>query len=401
MIFAHMAMSMLVLMTCAGTALAQQSTAPAPIGPTRALPARTFGGGAQGGPRLVTVPQVPASAQPTQPNYPVPGVPAYAQPQGPFPPTPQNPVTPVPPIGRPPVYPHCGMWVPRTGPTVDNGAANQGFVSQVGGAVGNPHALGSNRGVVVVNDAGFFAGGRVEGDHFRLGFTVGSSPFQFDRFGCCHSVWRCNDLWGSNLIFYNGYGWYAPYWYGYNWNGPIFGYETRVDPAYVDPFAGMAPRTPLTTVPPTAPATAKDRGDILLRDGLAEQAIDAYKEHLAANADDADTIRRYALALIVDKRFEEGVAMMGLAYQRDVEKLAGMPLDGTLVPGGKTGLRNTVNSTVAFANTARSGSSWLTVMVMMQAEGRSAVALKQLDKARAAGLDREVANVMEKTLKGR
>ncbi|MGQ0628519.1 MAG: hypothetical protein ACT4PL_10525 [Phycisphaerales bacterium] len=304
------------------------------------------------------------------------------------------------PQGTPAVLP-TGHTTPRgvTFALPNTGTTPQG----VPALLASPYEAGSSeRDVLLVQSGGFAAAGRIEGESFRLGFTVGSNPFYFDRFGQAHSIICSASICGQHLVHRPGFGWYSPYWYSYPYRGLVVGYESRVDPAYIDPFVGSgAPGVggPGQPLPPAPPATAAERAALLLQSGLASEAIEAFKEHLGVHENDVKAIRAYALALLANRQIPQGVAMMALAYDRDAEALAADGLRADALAGGESALRTLVTSTVTHANDVRTGSAWLTVAVLMQGEGRLDAARRQLVKARECGLHRDIADAVEKGLK--
>jgi len=344
---------------------------------------------------------LPPTAQPQQPPYLIPS--AVVGPNGPigayYPgvmaPSGRNQIGRMPAVST---YPICQP----VGSLAVVGAGGGGSVSRDG---------------VVLSSGGFSAAGTVVGDNFRLGFTLGNNPFVVDRFGYCQSIINCGNICGETVVctprgtcaypfyYYPYYG----YGYGsnYGYSGQIIGSYARVDNYAVDPFVGMgAPGAGGQSAAPSMqtparPMTTLERGDFLLRDGLAREAIEAFKDHLKANPGDADVIRHYALALLVDRQPAEAAATMMLAYERDVEKLGPLPLDPSLGDGFSGEIRGLVNAAVTHANATRSASAWLIVAVLMQAEGRNDVALRQIEKAKAVGLSREIAVVLEKALRAR
>ncbi len=109
-------------------------------------------------------------------------------------------------------------------------------------------------------------------------------------------------------------------------------------------------------------------------------------------------MRRLAVALLKDKRLEEGVAMMAMAYRTD-SLLADETLIGSLFDDDQE-LRRLLQKCVIHANRTELASAWLTVAVMMQAEDRDERALKMVDRASEAGLDTEIVDSMKRALGG-
>lgn len=205
---------------------------------------------------------------------------------------------------------------------------------------------------------------------------------------------------------YLGYG-YAGYGYGGYWYGPYYGYrpfsryygpiDGQLSPVYTGVVIGAQQQPP----EPPPPPTTFERARMAMFRGNAEQAITLYRQHLdeleAADATEprpaaempAAVMRELAMALIAKNRVGDGVALMRLAYETD-PTLAEQRLDaGALVPD-RDEWRDLLRPVVRMANDGDAASAWLTVVVMMQAEGRDEVALRNLSKAEAAYLDPEL-----------
>ena len=108
-------------------------------------------------------------------------------------------------------------------------------------------------------------------------------------------------------------------------------------------------------------------------------------------------MRLLALALLAGGKADEGVALMALAYEGDTSLALRSMDDGVL--GTPRALRDRLNRTVTYAGKVGSASAWLTVAVLMQAEGREETAQKMIDRAQAAGLNAQVAADMELALR--
>ena len=96
------------------------------------------------------------------------------------------------------------------------------------------------------------------------------------------------------------------------------------------------------------------------------------------------------------KDVSEGIATIRLAYGLD-PALAGVPIDRSLFGSGLR-LRQMVRKVVRVANDENSSSAWLAVVVFMQAEGRDAVALKNLAKAEREYLSEDIARALRREL---
>ncbi len=236
----------------------------------------------------------------------------------------------------------------------------------------------------VVGGSGLTVNGRFTDGRFRLGFHLGSGFGPFVRF------WR--PLWGYP------YGWYNSYPYRYYNDYPQT--VTSQPYYYVDPFAaGAYMQTPPATqyAAPMRELTPLEQADAALRDGEVQAAIRQYREYLDKTPDDAPAMRSLALALLAGRQPSQAAAVMALAYQKD-PSLARRPIDPGQVKNDLSGMRTLVQSAVRYANKVDSGSAWLTVAVLIQGEGRVAVAKKMVLRAKAHGLDAKVADELEREL---
>jgi tetratricopeptide (TPR) repeat protein len=168
----------------------------------------------------------------------------------------------------------------------------------------------------------------------------------------------------------------------------------QVGPAVV---TSGTPQPVVETVEPKD-LTILEQADGYLRQGQTTKAIATYREHMLNNGDDVFAMRRLGLALLAKGSVDEAAAMMGLAYKTDAPALAPQPMDAGLIPGGNKNFRKLLNKAVHHAHKAKTGSSWLLVAVLMQAEDRVEVAQKMIERARAAGLDEQIIREMTDAL---
>ncbi len=152
-------------------------------------------------------------------------------------------------------------------------------------------------------------------------------------------------------------------------------------PAMVDPEVGL---------------TDFEKAGNRLYDGKPEQAIVLLRGYVDSHPDEPDAARGLALALIDARRTKEGVELMADVYAKH-PTLAADPLPDDAV-GPEYELRDLVVRTVEHAHSAKSASAWLTVAVLMQAQGRVDQALKMIDRADSAGLAADVSAAMRSAL---
>ena len=212
-----------------------------------------------------------------------------------------------------------------------------------------------------------------------------------------------------------GYG-YSNYTYS---TVPTIGVMPMPAPALVyDPVTGTyvyaygnPNAAPLVTapVPAPAPATAApapaeppelsplDLARLNVRLGMPERAVSGLREHLLKNPEDGQALRLLGLALLDQKRIDDGVAAIRQAYRTE-PTLAYEPVHGASLGLEPDELRRLVLRTVTYANRVDTGSAWLTVAVLMQAEGRKPVARTMLDRIRARGMETDVLAALEEAL---
>jgi len=235
---------------------------------------------------------------------------------------------------------------------------------------------------------GFAASGSFHNGPFSLAFTTGG-PF-FDSHHhftpCDGSLWPFYPLAGLGYYYGNG-SYYSDYYpYGYN---------------YPYPYSGMgnAPATPQAEPQPSmaAPRTPLEHAGDLLAAGDPHGAVTAYQSYLKDHPSDADATRALGLSLIDAGRTADGVAVISMAYRLD-STLSTRPFGLDTLGAART--RRDLNLVSGYANREKTASSWLALASFMQAEGRYRQASMMVDKAKAAGLDPQIAQEMSSSLAG-
>jgi hypothetical protein len=150
---------------------------------------------------------------------------------------------------------------------------------------------------------------------------------------------------------------------------------------------------PASTTVRVDAATPLELGKLALRSGQPERAARFFKEHLQDPATDVDgaTVRLLALALLDGNRMLEAGAAMRKAYRTDVG-LVELPLDASEHGLSEKRVRALTVRAVEYANREKTADAWLTVAVLMQGQGRSAVARQTAEQAITAGLERQIAD---------
>jgi hypothetical protein len=165
------------------------------------------------------------------------------------------------------------------------------------------------------------------------------------------------------------------------------GYQSA--PSSLVPAASVEPPQP-------PPMTKRELGDAYLYWDEPDQAIAAYQDHLSEKPEDMAALRMLGLALIDGGRLQEGIATIGLAYERDPQ-LAGLPLPDQLF-GSTDDLRRNLTRVSVHANRVNTASAWLTLALLMQIERRPIPAARMLERAEQAGLSPEVVGPMRAAL---
>jgi len=237
-------------------------------------------------------------------------------------------------------------------------------------------------GGTVVDSSALYVNGSYTNNNLSVDFHLGANP----------GLENCRVLWPNNGCnyypyygYYGGWGWYNNYYDGYYDNSDQ--HYSVIDGALVQPIfvqlpaaAAQAPQEP----PP--PPTDDQIAASLLMSGDAQGAVEKYRVYLRDNAGDAAAMRALAIALVVSGEPEQGVAMMSMAYRTD-PTLADKSIPDHQLFRSDADLRLALQKSVTFANKMKSASSWLTVAVLMQAEGRKDHALRMIDRAEGLGLD--------------
>lgn len=225
--------------------------------------------------------------------------------------------------------------------------------------------------------------GRYSDDRFRIGFHVGSAVRTGGRHGHGYPY-------GYPYRYFSGYG--ANSWYGdFAW--PLIGGYAYPEPPSVPVMAPAAPPPP-----PPPPPTDIEKADEALRESRPKDAVKFYQDHLAGKPGDAEAARSLALALLLDKRPKEAVAVMIDVYEKH-PGLAAQVIESENLPLGDASLRTLVLAVVPYANRTKTASGYLTTTVLLQAQGKTDAAVRLLKKAKDVGLDEKVATELEQALK--
>ncbi len=151
----------------------------------------------------------------------------------------------------------------------------------------------------------------------------------------------------------------------------------------------------------------------------AKAAVEHYARHLATSPRDGEARREMALALWLSGAKARGAELLREAYRDEAgvvavaaanEQGGGPDADVgprtrlvesfavSLVPGGKAGLERLATDAVAEGHRTRSAAGWLMCAALLRADGRVKEAARVLERAEAAGLEKEIVKGMKRAL---
>lgn len=234
-----------------------------------------------------------------------------------------------------------------------------------------------------VQGSGLTVDGSYDSGNFNLDFHLGSNalvPVQ------------------RPVVIYpvGGYPYYSEPWGGWYTGWREYRRPYAIDGALVQGYTPPAP-APLPPAPAEAPETPEQQAQRAMRDGRMTEAVDLWRRVLRDAPANAEAMRSMAIALASQGDLTQGVAMMSMAYRTD-PTLAERRVDRGVIFGDEGDLRREVRRLAVYANKTEAASAWLTLAVLMQAQGRDDNASRMIVKAREAGLDHEVATAMSSAL---
>jgi hypothetical protein len=190
---------------------------------------------------------------------------------------------------------------------------------------------------------------------------------------------------------YIGYGygnWYNPYRWRES-SQPVQVSQTQnVNVAAAGPSYPMAAPTPPTELDYAMEAMRSERTAV---------AIDHFIEYLKDHPTDYVALRLSALMYLEEKQPAEAATRIVSAYKH-MPELARRPINAAELQISSARLRELVVKASKYAQRTKTGSSWLVMAVLTQAEGRTEVAINNLKKAAAAGLDQDIVTALMNTL---
>ncbi|MBO6514034.1 MAG: hypothetical protein JJ974_08725 [Phycisphaerales bacterium] len=122
---------------------------------------------------------------------------------------------------------------------------------------------------------------------------------------------------------------------------------------------------------------------------MKEEVVAAYGAHLSEHPEDWLVVREMGVALLQSGRVEDAMNMIHEAYLKNPE-LGILPLNRSILGELKEPLRKLVVRAVQHTNREPSAKGWLTVAMLMQAQGRYELSGEMLDRAEELGLDETI-----------
>lgn len=287
-----------------------------------------------------------------------------------------------------------GMANPGRSLPIYRPSIEPGFTPVAPGSVGGvpvvvPGFVGDRAGYVVRD--GLVIRGSYEGDRLGIDFRVGGFA-GLTRDG--RVVLLPSGLYPRTYY----HGGYNPGWYydcGRRWSSrPVDGAYA----VYADPSLLSRP----TRAPQSPPAPEPERTDLEwawhhLASGEAEEAVRAFEAHLEGDPEDVAAVRGLGLALFESGRLSDGISMVALAYRTDA-LLARRPIGMDEVGLDARSYRRMLGRALAYARRTDAPSAHLTGLVLLQADGKVAGALRVLERAERAGLEMRIADAFRREL---
>jgi hypothetical protein len=230
---------------------------------------------------------------------------------------------------------------------------------------------------VFTSGGGLVVRGSYSDDRLRVGFHLGSTGvYSLPRPAISYSPIDGSYFYGNPLI------------------------DPGMQPAFMGPPTTQttpAPSQSTVSQAPTDPPTALDYAKAAMQAGQPLVGITHLRKHLKEHPDDAAAMRLLSLALLQEKQFDTAVAMLRQAYIAD-PSLSIEPIAPWQLGLSDQEFHKLVSRAVLFAHRVDSGSAWLMVASLMQAQGRREQALNMLNRAERQGLQTEVLSPLKAAL---
>jgi hypothetical protein len=182
---------------------------------------------------------------------------------------------------------------------------------------------------------------------------------------------------------------YSPY------NAYKYSYIASENPPAAAPVIQETLPAPATAAE-LAGTTQRELGDTYMKLGDAASATRVYGEHVQHHPGDVQAVRNLGFALIESGEVQQGTEQVERAYRID-PALAANSFDRQLLRD-PVEFQASLDRVTTFAAQSQgrpeAGAAWLTVSVLMQADGRIEPARSALEKAKEAGLNDKVVESM-------
>jgi len=237
------------------------------------------------------------------------------------------------------------------------------------------------------------------GDYDGDGYTdyvCTNGSYSIYWYGWSGYYWGASPWYGWYGRYGNGYGYSYSWWYNSlpdRYRGTVYGVDGDLtsDPSYASSPAADA------EMPDAMPLSAIEVARLEMSMGEPSIAIDAYRSHLSEYPSDWIAVRELGLAKIRVGDRGDGIAMIGYAYSMD-PTLAYDTVPTSMFEDSDRLLRDAVIDVVGWGHRNPSASAWLTVAVLMQAEGRDGPALRMVERAGEYGLEPGIESEMRSVL---
>lgn len=266
-----------------------------------------------------------------------------------------------------------------------------------------PGGIVTDGSVVQFGPGGFRAGGVFTDDDNSVVFRAGSGlRTRQPHFGIPghhrhhHHHDHCGSI-GFPIGFFN--------WWDDDYDSPGLYYAGYADPfvttaqTYAQQQAAQQAAAAAAQAAQPPQLTELEQAELALAVGDSDEAVQLFQAYVDTHEETPEVVRSLALALFEAGRIEEAVATMALAYERE-PSLAARPVEPMELEGDDTEMLDRVRRAVRYAHKVKTGSAWLTVAVLMQAQERDRVAMTMAERAKDAGLAEPVYNEFRVALGG-
>jgi len=132
---------------------------------------------------------------------------------------------------------------------------------------------------------------------------------------------------------------------------------------------------------------------------LNHSIIEAFETHMSDYPEDWYSMREYALALILDKQYEQGFKTLKASYLGD-PALVRIPLNVDLLGEDGGAMNKLAKQLVRYAKKHDSGDAWFAVTMILQAKGDIEHAITNLERATKSGFEKQIGDGMHDGLIG-